>query len=257
MEESVVSKKTFFILLCTSICIVVFVYVYTQLDKSTKFIVCNSGKRLSIYIRVHNKTDIIVNPDGKQVFLQCIGNAMPFYDRNIEIVFLTESSKSEDLGIILQRFTVGKLILNSKNELNFKNNSKITSVINGKELLTLRVRPDVSIRMYKSPRMATTTSTINSIAYWEGKKSVLFTQNLRDRSTLREKHFDYIVLLGSLKLSDMLEAKGKTGTKNVVLMKVLQERELYTQFVSKFFPDINFIEVEKYGKVFVKVSEAN
>lgn len=252
MEESVLSKKTFFIILFISLSIVGCLYIYYQIDTNTKVVLCNTGNKLSVYIRVKNKTDIVINPENKQFFLQCISKYQPFYDRHLELVILTAASKYTDLDILLQRFTIGKLFFLSKNKPYFEKNEKITSVINSKENLDLRIAGVASIRMFKSPIQDSHNLAEEGISYWEGKKSFLFIEKLSKEGYLDGENVDYVVFLKPLQISDIVNLKSRATFKNVVLIQMSEEPSSFLKILGKILSNVNIVRLKKYEYFFIK-----
>jgi len=83
--------------------------VFFQLpDHKLHIYYCDVGQGDGIYIRMPNQADVVIDggPDGK--ILSCLGKYMPFYDRTIDLVFLTHPQKDHLQGLIdvLKRYTV-------------------------------------------------------------------------------------------------------------------------------------------------------
>ena len=86
---------------------------------------CDVGQGDAIYLKTPKGLDILVDggPDNK--VLSCLGRHMPFWDRKIEMVFLTHPHSDHQTGIVAvrQRYQVGEYFAN-----NLTAGDKITTI---------------------------------------------------------------------------------------------------------------------------------
>jgi competence protein ComEC len=69
---------------------------------------CDVGQGDGAYIRVDNKVDILIDAGPDDRILQCLGKYMPFYDRTIEIAFLSHPQKDHYGGFepVLRHYSI-------------------------------------------------------------------------------------------------------------------------------------------------------
>lgn len=85
------------------------VYTYIIDDKTT-IVFCNIGQGDATYIRINNRIDVLVDAGPNDQVLSCLGKYMPFFDRTIEVVFLSHPHLDHYGGFIeiLDRYTIRK-----------------------------------------------------------------------------------------------------------------------------------------------------
>lgn len=115
MHEHAVSKK---IALIISAYVAVFFLTIVIVDFSnnhTTVVFCDVGRGDATYIRVRNKTDVLIDAGGSSLVTTCLGKHMPYYDRTIEIAFITLASKNQYEGYrhILKRYDIKNLVVNA------------------------------------------------------------------------------------------------------------------------------------------------
>lgn len=70
--------------------LIVMVIVLSSLfDKKTKIVFCNVGQGDATYIRIDNLIDVLIDAGPDKSVLSCLGKYMPFWDREIELAFLS------------------------------------------------------------------------------------------------------------------------------------------------------------------------
>ncbi len=102
------SKRVFVSAFLISICIVLYIIIFSLADQRTKIVFCDVGQGDATYIRVNNRTDVLIDAGPDQSALNCLGKYMPFYDRTIEYTFLSHPQKDHMAGFyeILKRYKV-------------------------------------------------------------------------------------------------------------------------------------------------------
>jgi len=104
-----------------------FSYQYFKFnDGKLHLIFCNVGQGDGIFIRSPKGLDIIVDSGPDDSILRCLSSHMPFWDRSIELAFLTHPHADHMTGFIeiLKRYRV--LSFNTEN---VSNNTKIYKVL--------------------------------------------------------------------------------------------------------------------------------
>lgn len=105
--------KFLIIIFSLSITFVGYKFFYEKSQSQSKVIFCNVGQGDGAYIRSENKYDILVDAGPDKSILNCLGKYMPFYDRQIEAVFLSHPQKDHYGGLtfILDRYKILKIII--------------------------------------------------------------------------------------------------------------------------------------------------
>lgn len=73
----------------SSVLIIAVILATNIISKQTKVVFCDVGQGDGAYIRIKNKIDIVIDAGRDKKILSCLGKYMPFYDRDIEIAFLS------------------------------------------------------------------------------------------------------------------------------------------------------------------------
>ena len=83
-------------------------------NHKTKAVFCDVGQGDGAYLRINNRVDIMIDAGPRQAILSCLGKYMPFYDRTIEIAFVSHPHLDHYGGYIdiLQRYNIRILAFN-------------------------------------------------------------------------------------------------------------------------------------------------
>jgi competence protein ComEC len=98
MEGVKITKKQIILILIFSLLSFFSYYFYQNLDKRTKIVFCNVGQGDATYIRIKNKTDVLIDAGPDKKVLNCLGKYMPFWDKEIEVAFLSHPNKDHYQG---------------------------------------------------------------------------------------------------------------------------------------------------------------
>src|SRR3989344_1374720 len=111
MEKQVDFKKTF-LLGFLILPVVAVILIISSFNIKPRVVFCDVGQGDGVYIRTKNGMDIVVDAGPDSSILECIGRYMPFFDRTIELVFISHAQKDHYGGLssILDRYRVGYLI---------------------------------------------------------------------------------------------------------------------------------------------------
>ena len=117
MQESPVTLKSLLFTLLVSIFVLLIVFIFQFTDSRTKIVFCDVGQGDAAYIRIRNQIDLLIDAGPDHKVLQCLGKYMPFWDREIELAFITHKDLDHYGGFIhiIDRYQIDKLItVNSK-----------------------------------------------------------------------------------------------------------------------------------------------
>jgi len=112
MIESPVTKRVMFIALIFSFFVCSFIFLNNYHDQRTKIIFCNVGQGDAAYIRINNETDVLIDAGPDKSVLSCLGKYMPFWDRKIEMAFLSHPNNDHYNGyfFIADRYKIDRFI---------------------------------------------------------------------------------------------------------------------------------------------------
>jgi competence protein ComEC len=135
MSPPVISKKDLFMLSIFSITIVSVIFCLYFFDNHTKIIFCNVGQGDAIYIRIKNKLDVLIDAGPDSSVLSCLGRHMPFWDRKIELAFLSHPNSDHYNGyfLIIDRYKIDKFITVDC-PIFTKSYKKLLNLISGKKI---------------------------------------------------------------------------------------------------------------------------
>lgn len=120
MNPPPVSFKWFLRLLLLTILYLLFSFIVAAFDKRTLVVFCDVGQGDAAYIRIKNSFDIVVDAGPDKKVLDCLGKHMPFYDRKIEMAFLSHPQKDHYGGFvyILERYQIERFIMSPADNKN-------------------------------------------------------------------------------------------------------------------------------------------
>lgn len=112
MIESVNVKTLLKGLFFSLLFILVFFFI-SYFDNRTKIVFCDVGQGDGAYIRIKNRFDIVIDAGPDRKILNCIGRYMPFYDRTIELAFISHDQKDHFGGFdyLLDRYRIKKVFM--------------------------------------------------------------------------------------------------------------------------------------------------
>jgi len=118
MQDSPVKIRDLILFSFFSFMIIFFVFLSTFFDERTKIVFCDVGQGDGAYIRIKNKVDVLIDAGPDKKILSCLGRYMPFWDRKIELIFISHNQKDHfgGLNYILDRYQIGTVFL--VNDLN-------------------------------------------------------------------------------------------------------------------------------------------
>jgi len=117
--------------------IIFFIFLSTFFDQRTKIVFCNVGQGDAAYIRIANKIDVLIDAGPNKSILSCLGKYMPFWDRKIELAFLSHPNSDHYKGYIdiIDRYKIDKFItVNTTNLIVSKTYKKLLQKISEKNV---------------------------------------------------------------------------------------------------------------------------
>lgn len=112
MHSTQISFRIIFLFGLASVFIALFLYFIQIVDKSTSVVFCDVGQGDAIYMRIRNQMDILIDAGPDKKVLACLGRHMPFFDRTIELAFLSHPQHDHYGGykFVLERYEVKTLM---------------------------------------------------------------------------------------------------------------------------------------------------
>ncbi len=108
MNPPAITKKELIRYAFFSFLIISLVFLLQTYDKKTKIVFCDVGQGDATYIRIKNQIDVLIDAGPNKKVLNCLGRYMPFWDRKIEIAFLSHHDKDHYQGFfyIINRYKI-------------------------------------------------------------------------------------------------------------------------------------------------------
>lgn len=112
--EDVFQPKALVLYGIFSIIIVVCVTSLTYFLRSAKVVFCDVGQGDAIYIRTYEGSDVLFDAGSSRDVLDCLGQAMPVYDRTLELAVVTHPHIDHYGGFVdvYERYTIEMLVIN-------------------------------------------------------------------------------------------------------------------------------------------------
>lgn len=112
MFESPVKIRDLILFSFFSLIIVFSIFLSSFFDERTKIVFCNVGQGDGAYIRIKNSVDVLIDAGPDRSILSCLGKHMPFWDRKIELAFLSHPSRDHYNGyfFINERYKIDRFI---------------------------------------------------------------------------------------------------------------------------------------------------
>jgi len=124
------------------------VYIFSLPDGKLRVVFCDVGQGDGIYIDLPDGRDILIDGGPDRKILQCLGKHMPFWDRSIDMVFLTHSEADHLNGLVhvLERYKVDYFISSpAGNET--KEFKKLIELVKDKKISVRNVYADDVVRL--------------------------------------------------------------------------------------------------------------
>ncbi len=110
MFELPFSKKTLTIAAILSSFLVLLLFLSNYFNSQTRVVFCDVGQGDGAYIRIRNRTDVVIDAGPDRKILHCLGKYMPFYDRTIELAIISHPQKDHFAGFLylIDRYDIKK-----------------------------------------------------------------------------------------------------------------------------------------------------
>ncbi len=103
------------VILILLFCLLIFSLKYLSyfFDQRTKIVFCDVGQGDASYIRIKNKMDLLIDAGPDKKIFSCLGKYMPFWDKKIELAFITHPQKDHFGGYLylLDRYHIKKIAI--------------------------------------------------------------------------------------------------------------------------------------------------
>ncbi len=111
--DSGFSMRSTYLYIVLSLLVILVIFFKDSFNTRTTLVFCDVGQGDGAYIRIANRFDIVVDAGPDQRILDCLGKYMPFYDRTIELAFLSHSQRDHYGGFnsIFKRYQVDNFLL--------------------------------------------------------------------------------------------------------------------------------------------------
>lgn len=93
MDNEIISKRQLLIMLAFVVGAFIFFCIQLILPKKAKLVVCDVGQGDGMYLRTQEGVNIIVDAGPGPQIMECLGHEMRFFDKTIDIAFLTNPQK--------------------------------------------------------------------------------------------------------------------------------------------------------------------
>lgn len=227
-------------------------------DNKLHVVFCNVGQGDGIYIRTPKGLDILIDGGPNDSILNCLGNHMPFWDRDLELVILTHPHADHVVGLIsvLKRYTV----------LQFASQNIPNSTQDYKELAKLIKEKNIAEKILSKGDKFNSNDGLVLATKWPdfspmvlGAKAVSFNQNESSIiELLSYGQFD-VLLTGDADTDSIIEA-GRQKNKIEILKISHHGSKTGTnkELLETIKPDLAVISVGKkniYGLPYPKTLE--
>ncbi|MFA6016935.1 MAG: MBL fold metallo-hydrolase [Patescibacteria group bacterium] len=136
MNPSPVTKKTIFLSFTAAIYICLLIFLNNVFDERTKIVFCNVGQGDAAYIRIKNRVDVLIDAGPDVRILSCLGKHMPFWDKKIELIFISHNQNDHFGGMnyLLDRYQIGYLYLVDDLNASLQSFKRLKQKIIGKKI---------------------------------------------------------------------------------------------------------------------------
>lgn len=103
------------------------IYQQNRSRSLSRIVFCDVGQGDAIYLRLDSKTDILIDSGSNSKVTNCLNSEMPFFDRQIELVFLTHPDYDHFGGLnpILDSWQIQSLYLPASAQNHLPKNNQL------------------------------------------------------------------------------------------------------------------------------------
>lgn len=105
--------RTWLLVIICSVLGLVYIFWQNQFRENSRIVFCDVGQGDAIYLRLSSPTDVLIDAGANNKVVGCLNSELPYFDRKIEIMFLThpEHDHFGGLNYLLDSFTIETLYL--------------------------------------------------------------------------------------------------------------------------------------------------
>lgn len=113
MHENPFNKREVFLALVVAVIFSIISFYWFAKYNRSLVVFCDVGQGDAAYIRLKEGLDILVDAGPNKKVLDCLGKYMPFYDRSLEILFISHTQKDHYGGVawLQDRYSIKNLFL--------------------------------------------------------------------------------------------------------------------------------------------------
>jgi len=105
--------RTTLIILLAAVFGLIFVLWQNQARSLPKVVFCDVGQGDAVYMRLPSQQDVLIDAGPYSQVINCLNQEMPYFDRQIELIFLTHPEKDHYGGLkyLLESYQISRLYL--------------------------------------------------------------------------------------------------------------------------------------------------
>lgn len=212
METIKITKKQIIIAIIIFIFSFSLYFLTINFDQKTKIVFCDVGQGDATYIRVKNKIDILIDAGPDKSILVCLGKHMPFWDKKIEIAFLSHTNKDHFQGFyfINERYKILNFIT-SKNPFERKNYQKLIQNLKKNKVKIKYLFEGEKIRIDKNTSF---------LFYWPPVNLKSSNENDYSQVMLFEERNFKILFTGDITSNNLYRIVKKNNLSKVQIIKI-------------------------------------
>ncbi len=241
MESFRITKKQIFFTIFLFFLSFSFYFLIISFDKKTKIVFCDVGQGDGNYIRINNKIDVLIDSGPDKSILSCLGKHMPFWDRQIEIAFLSHSNKDHYQGFyfINKRYKILNFIT-TKSPFEKNNYKKLINQLNQKK---------VKIKYYYKNEKIIINNKTSFLFLWPIENLISSNDNDYSQVILFNHNNFKILFTGDINLKILNQiTKSKNLEKKINIIKIPHhgsKNGINKKILSIIKPEIAVISVGK------------
>ncbi|MCS6956302.1 MAG: hypothetical protein NZM02_00440 [Patescibacteria group bacterium] len=242
MESFRITKKQI-VFIFLFIVISFFIYfLINNLNKNTKIVFCNVGQGDGTYMRIENKIDVLIDAGPDKSILSCLGKNMPFWDKQIEIAFLSHPNKDHYQGFyyINERYKI----------INFITIKTPFTTNSYKKLINDLIKKNIKIRYYFKDEKIKIDKNTYFLFFWPEKNLVSAKDNNYSQIMIFNKNNLNILFTGDAdyKILEKATKNKKLFNKKIKILKIPHhgsKNGINKKILSTIKPEIAVISVAK------------
>ncbi len=239
----------FGLIILASLAVIVWLVVWQSFDKNLHLYFLNVGQGDSIYVRLGNKFDLLVDGGPDNSVLSQLGKAMPFYDREINLIILSHPHADHVTGLIdvLNNYKVDEIWLTDATTTT-PEYIEFLNIIKEKNIKTIAVKAG-----YEKDVIGYNNQNLQIKVLWPQESYIQKTiDNLNNTSIVEcVKYGDFSALLTGDVEQETLSLLTTYSLPLTTVFKVPHHGSsngAYEPFIQKILPKVAIIEVGDKNK---------